>query len=153
MLLPKSYSTAAICFEGTQRMRWRHALKGFKGLPSGGQRMSKASKVVLMLFMGLLFARQAYVQEVAHAPTLEQCRADQRLWLDKLEQTTGPMPEDYRTLNAWSHEMNDCKSVDSENKRLYYNVAGEIQAERVIRLADFLDRHDLYAKFIEEDKA
>jgi hypothetical protein len=28
-------------------------------------------------------------QEVKHAPTVEQCRADQRLWLSKLESDNG----------------------------------------------------------------
>jgi len=29
-----------------------------------------------------------HAQEVKHAPTVEQCRADQRLWLPKLEDPT-----------------------------------------------------------------
>ncbi len=115
--------------------------------------MSKASKVMLTLFVGLLFAGKAHVQEVKHAPTIEQCRADQRLWLDKLKNTTERMPEDYRTLHGWSYEMGDCRSVDPENRNPYYNVEGEINALMMIRLLDFLDRHGLYDKFIEEDKA
>ena len=34
-----------------------------------------------------------------------------------------------------------------------YNVGGEIESERVIRLEHFLDRHGIYDKFIQEDKA
>ncbi len=115
--------------------------------------MNRAYKVVLTLFVGLLFAGKAQVQEVKHAPTIEQCRADQRLWLDKLENTSVPMPEDYRTLSGWISEMSQCKSVDPENQRRYYNVIWESQADKITRLEKFLDRHGLYDKFIEEDKA
>jgi hypothetical protein len=113
--------------------------------------MNKARKVVLMLLVGLLLAGQAHVQEVKHAPTIEQCRADQRLWLDKLE-SSDTIPEDFRTLNGWSHEMGECTSVDPENQRRYYNVRGEIQAVMVMRLEAFLERHGLFDKFIEEDR-
>jgi hypothetical protein len=113
--------------------------------------MSRPYKVV-MLFVGLLFAGTAHVQEVQHAPTVEQCRADQRLWFDKLENTTETLPT-YHTLRGWSDEMGDCEHVDPENKLRYYNVVGEIAGERTVRFVDFLTRHELYDKFIEEDEA
>jgi hypothetical protein len=69
------------------------------------------AKLVLMGFMGLFFAWKTQAQEVKHAPTVEQCRADQRLWLDKLENTSETI-EDYRTLGQWAHEMHECESVD-----------------------------------------
>jgi hypothetical protein len=49
--------------------------------------------------------------------------------------------------------MGECDSVDPENKPRYYNVRGEIAAVKIARLVDSLDRHDLWGKFIEEDKA
>jgi hypothetical protein len=117
--------------------------------------MSRAYKLVLVLCVGLLLAGEAHVQEVKHAPTIEQCRADQRLWLDKLERAvdTVPLPEDYRTLVGWTGEMIDCRSVDPENKLRYYNISGELASEKLIRFHHFLERHGLYDKFIEEDKA
>jgi hypothetical protein len=115
--------------------------------------MSKASKTVLVLFMGLLFAGKAHVQEVKHAPTIEQCRADQRLWVAKLEDTTAFMPETMDALTGWTGEMYDCMSVDPENRIRYYNVTGEIWATKGSRFMNFLKRHNLYEQFIEEDKA
>jgi len=115
--------------------------------------MSRAYKLVLILCIGLLFTRKAHVQEVKHAPTVEQCQADQRLWLAKLEGTSEAMPEDYRTLQGWFMEMRECKNVDPDNGRSYMNVCSEIDAELVMRLEKFLDRHGLYIQFIEEDKA
>jgi len=107
----------------------------------------------LVLFVGL-FCGWTPAQEVKHAPTVDQCRADQRLWLDKVEDTSSAnaLPS-FRVLDGWSHEMLDCQSVDPENHNLYFNVLGEIEAVMETRLGHFLDRHGLYGKFIEEDEA
>ena len=94
--------------------------------------MSRAHNVMLMLFMVSFFVGRGEVQEVKHAPTVEQCRADQRLWLDKLENSA--LRPDYETLNAWSHEMFECKSVDRDNERFYRNVIHEINADQATRL-------------------
>src|SRR5262249_29179002 len=44
-------------------------------------------------------------QEVKHAPTVEQCRADQRLWLSKLEQVNDKpdpiWPVSFKELMKW----------------------------------------------------
>jgi hypothetical protein len=44
----------------------------------------KGRNVVSSLLVGLVVAG-VVAQEVKHAPTIEQCRADQRLWWDQLE--------------------------------------------------------------------
>jgi hypothetical protein len=102
--------------------------------------------VLLLLLLSSLPA-----QEVKHAPTVEQCHADQRLWLNKLENNS-PLP-DFDTLSAWGHEMIDCLAVDPPNQKNYYNVYGEVNSEQLGRLMGFVSRHDLWRKFIEEDKA
>jgi hypothetical protein len=56
-------------------------------------------------------------------------------------------------LTVGGREMSECKSVDRENQRGYYNVDTEIMAEKAGRLESFVARHGLYDKFIEEDKA
>jgi len=113
--------------------------------------MRDAHKMLLLLFVALLAANST-AQEVKHAPTVEQCRADQRLWLDKLENPTVILP-DYETLTGWFHKMFECKSSDPENRRLYHNVMGEVDADQVVRLEQFLRRHGLYDQFIAEDSA
>jgi hypothetical protein len=113
--------------------------------------MSKASKLVLMLFIGLLFAVKPHVQELKLAPTLEQCRADQRLWLDKVEKTT--LAEDYFTINNWAGEMLDCGVLIPRISGSTTMSPERVHGEKVLRLEHFLDRHNLYDKFIEEDKA
>lgn len=103
--------------------------------------------VLLLLLVSLLSA-----QEVKHAPTVEQCRADQRLWLDKIEGSHDALPS-FVTLNSWSQEMADCDSVDPANDTRYYNIRAEIIAVEQARLLSFLARHGLFDKFIEEDNA
>ena len=115
--------------------------------------MTNVYKFVPILFTVLLLTGKAQVQEVEHAPTIERCRADQRVWLGKLEGASGTMTEDFRTLSAWSQEMHDCQKVDPENHRAYYDVMEETSAEEASRLLAFLVRHGLTNKFIEEDKA
>ena len=93
--------------------------------------------------------------QIEHAPTVEQCRADQRLWLSKLEDAPIDVARtnlpSFDTIGAWSREMNDCKTVDPENKYRYYNVFAEIQAEQLFRAIHFLQRHNLDGNFIRED--
>ena len=115
--------------------------------------MSKASKLVLMLFMGLLFAGKAHVQELKYAPTIEQCHADQRLWSNTLEHSPSKDRQNYETLNRWYREMFECTSVDPDNPLPYLNVNYQINVLQTMRLEHFLGRHGLYDKFIEEDKA
>lgn len=57
-------------------------------------------------------------QEVKHAPTVEQCRADQRLWMSKLEQPNraGTANVSFDHLLAWVVEMGDCLDVDPNPK-------------------------------------
>jgi hypothetical protein len=111
--------------------------------------MADAMRYFVLL---LLLVRSLLAQEVKHAPTVEQCQADQRLWLAKLEGSAGASP-DFVTLEHRSQEMDDCISVDPANHAKYYNVESEILAAQAQRLLSFISRHELYDKFIEEDKA
>jgi hypothetical protein len=92
-------------------------------------------------------------QEVQHAPTVELCRADQKLWLSKLEEpgNTSLANVTFYELNGWSKEMSDCEKVDPEFHFRYYNTLGEANSEQVLRLTDFLRRHNLWDQFIAED--
>lgn len=54
-------------------------------------------------------------------------------------------------LNGWQSEMNKCAIVDPEYQRQYNNTKSETVYTMLSRLMDFLDRHDLYEKFMAED--
>jgi hypothetical protein len=90
--------------------------------------------------------------QVEHAPTVAQCQADQRLWLSELEESAPHLPA-YDVLTQWQVEMRDCKNVDPSNYWTYYNTQSEIGAEKSSRMKDFLDRHDLWTQFKQEDTA
>jgi hypothetical protein len=96
------------------------------------------------------FVLAAVGQDVQHAPTVAQCQADQRVWSSELEDDTYPKP-DIDVLQKWTREMRDCKKVDPEHKFEYYNTVAEIDSEELLRMVNFLNRHDLLADFKTED--
>jgi hypothetical protein len=105
----------------------------------------------LCLLFALVVVGTLGSQEVKHAPTVEQCSADQKLWLSKLESSDDVVPASFKELAGWQHEMFECMSVDPQMRKQYFNVYAEINSEKVIRLERFLDRHKLYDQFIAED--
>jgi hypothetical protein len=105
-----------------------------------------------LLVLACFLCSVSVYPQVEHAPTVAQCQADQRLWFSKLEE---PEPKllAFDVIREWSHEMLDCEKVDPENKLKYYNVEGEVEAEKVSRLAAFINRHGLWEQFKTEDAA
>jgi hypothetical protein len=91
-----------------------------------------------------------HAQEVKHAPTVEQCRAHQELWLSKLD-AESILLIDFRELNDWSREMRQCMGVDQKFEDRYYNTVAEANFAKARRFANFLDRHNLYEQFLTED--
>jgi len=107
-------------------------------------------------------------QDVRHAPTLESCAADINLWtserpglpvatLDQLRKAMKPIT--VQELGGRISALDRCteshpslaKALPGEEAPAELLVAlynGEMKQ----RLMDFLDRHGLGAKFIEEDK-
>jgi hypothetical protein len=117
--------------------------------------MTKAV-ITIALLTALVGLPAVHAQQVHHAPTVEQCRADQRLWLSKLEDLgrgrAGVATVGYRELDQdWSNQMIECMTVDSENNSRYYNTYGETSAEELLRLENFLRRHNLFDQFLAED--
>jgi hypothetical protein len=92
-------------------------------------------------------------QEVKHAPTVEQCRADQKLWLSKLEEPNdaGTSNVSFNELSAWGTEMGDCATVDPSLSSRYRNTETEAAYGRLTRLENFISRHKLIDQFIAED--
>ena len=90
-----------------------------------------------------------HAQEVQHAPTFDQCFADQKLWLSEAQETYVPAP--FTELYKRNAEMAECEKVDSSGLNRYYNTMGENNAEKVLRLRHFLERHNMYQEFLTED--
>ena len=111
----------------------------------------------LLVFVSVSF-NSLGSQEVKQAPTVEQCRAEQRQWLSELEEPilpprTGGAADDinYQELDGWAQEMFVCHNVDPPLDGDYFNTAGEIAALEVRRLRNFLLRHNLWDQFLAED--
>src|SRR5215831_4094632 len=90
--------------------------------------------------------------QVEHAPTVAQCEADQRLWLSLVEDANPKLP-DFNTMLDEIREMDACKRVNPGNVYLYMGTESEIAASLSNRYMHFLQRHGLWAKFLEEDTA
>jgi hypothetical protein len=103
-----------------------------------------------ILFSFLLI--DAATGQVKHAPTVAQCQADERLWVSDVEHKTDDTLPSLRILSDWGVEMEDCRKVDPDNQRSYFNLSSEIIALRLTRISHFLDRHNLYQQFIQEDE-
>jgi hypothetical protein len=85
-------------------------------------------KKLWLLLLIVMPLQLVHSQEVHHAPTVEQCRADQKLWLSMLEQVpsrAGVAHVSYEELKGWFQVMYDCKTVDPQNASLYYNTQSD----------------------------
>jgi hypothetical protein len=98
-------------------------------------------------------APAVWAEEVHHAPSVEQWRADQRLWLSTLENPTGTGGDNVRfeELQGWFLEEVECQTVDPHFQVQYYNTAAEITALEMMRLKHFAGRRNLYDQFLTED--
>lgn len=105
-------------------------------------------KLVLAI---VAFTSLAWGQEIEHAPTVAQCQADQRLWLSELEGDASSIA--YTTLRDWSIEMGTCWKVDPTHEAAYYNTYSEATTVEGQRTRTFIQRHQLWERFLTEDAA
>ena len=74
----------------------------------------------ILALAALLIASPAFAQHVEHAPTVEQCQADQRLWLSRLEDEKDELKDvNFMSLLVWGHEMKVCEQVDPPQRARY----------------------------------
>jgi hypothetical protein len=107
----------------------------------------------IALAVAVLIVAPAFAQEVKHAPTLDQCRADYHLWFSKLENPHGTDAVTDDVLGQWYSEMGDCTATDSAYEWHYVNAQAEICAERQLRMRHFLMRRNLIQQYVAEDEA
>ena len=113
------------------------------------------NKLWLLLLLVIPIPYQSIdAQKVKHAPTVKQCRADQQLWLSKLEEpgTTSRANVSYLELVKWDMETDDCVDVDPNFELRYRQTQCKTGAERLNRFFHFIDRHNLLDQFIAEDE-
>jgi len=106
---------------------------------------------ILLTALVLLFSVSSSTQEVEHAPTAAQCQADERVWSKQFYES--PAVPTLKTLRAWQNELHICRTVDAGHRNSYHEFFVEIMAGEDGRAMNFLIRHDLDSKFMEEDAA
>lgn len=103
------------------------------------------TSVALLLLTVVTFAQE-------HAPTVQQCQADQRLWFDQLSKESADVSRlSIQQLNTRSKEMTDCGTIDEDHLAAYDRTAAEFHFAIESRLTNFLTRHKLMAQFLNED--
>jgi hypothetical protein len=109
-------------------------------------------KKLWLLLLMVTPLQLTHAQQVHHAPTVAQCRANQQLWLSKL-QTKGyvSLSVHYLELDYWLLEMENCLKVDHNFEARYRYTENEIFVEEGSRLRNFLKRHNLVDQFMAED--
>jgi hypothetical protein len=110
-------------------------------------------KKLWLILMLLAPVQLIHAQEVHHAPTVEQCRADQKLWGSRLlvPNHAGVAHVSYDELEGWIVQMLTCHVVDPAFQRRYDDTNSEIDSEQKSRLLNFIFRHNLLGQFIAED--
>ena len=110
----------------------------------------KRAIVILLLALPL-----AAFAQLNHAPSREQCNADQRLWLSLVDQAQGGMRDVSATeLTNRTQEMLNCVNTypePAEQNHLYYLTTLELSLVNGVRMGNFLTRHNLMSKFLQED--
>jgi hypothetical protein len=94
--------------------------------------------IVLLAFVGSIFAQTKPESAVQHAPTAEQCRADQRLWdsqfvawsdaVNNGHHFSSPLGQlDMTELLSRRSEMQDCEAVNPTSlhdyRTMYYYLS------------------------------
>src|SRR6516164_6251296 len=95
----------------------------------------------LWLLLVIAVPLQFIHAQAQHAPTVEQCRADQKLLLSKLNSNERTLVS-YKEMDGWFLEMQNCISVDPENQLRYYNTMSETSAMLNMRMQSYLKRHN-----------
>jgi hypothetical protein len=115
-------------------------------------------KLIAAVVGVLIFGSETPPQEVEHAPTVAQCRADEALWgkqtADALQSGATPFAKySFVVLQKMANEMGDCEAVDPSKRPDHSESQAIIQDYMALRQANFLSRHKLIQQFLDEDTA
>src|SRR5580704_1113880 len=103
----------------------------------------------IILISVLMFIQSAPLVE--HAPTTEQCRADEAVWAAEDKSSDSFHKPSGMDLINRRDELAKCHYVDPDNKSDYDRTLWALDAEMRNRFEHFLIRHDLLAQFVAED--
>ena len=104
--------------------------------------LTKLSKKKVWLLLVIVAPLQFIHAQVQHALTVEQCQADQKLVLSRLNSNERTLVT-YKEGYGWFLEMQDCLSVDPENQARYYNTMSETSAMLNTKVRSYLERQSM----------
>jgi len=93
----------------------------------------------------LILSAAANAQRVV-VPTVEQCRADQKVWSVGKDTLHRP----FRDAVKRGAEMSMCRTVDPPNASLYTAVIEDCDINREKHLVNFVQRHGMVEEFNKE---
>ncbi|HEY1659701.1 MAG TPA: hypothetical protein VGG14_15210 [Candidatus Sulfotelmatobacter sp.] len=111
----------------------------------------------LTFILFIVLAASAAGQDIQHAPSVEQCRADNRLWRSLDDRSNGFNEFTTRQLMGMAGEMQRCAAVDPRfgdpdgGGDTYWNMSMELHSAVFGRYMHFVNRHGLGPQFDEED--
>ena len=109
----------------------------------------------------------AAASQIEHAPTPEQCRADADAWgipmpalLVNTERQfalfqqgiTGDKNLTANVLDARMKYLGQCMQTDKPNAMRYAEAARAYAIAKLVRMSNFMKRHDLTSQFLAEDE-
>ena len=126
--------------------------------------MKNLPVILFAVFMPLGVSPFVLAQD--HAPTVQQCTADSRLWMSQMTEynnaeaarltqgrpnKTEIMMSSFRLLAARARELVQCQAVDPDRQNYYDQVNTQILDAVHNRYVMFVERHHLTAEMIKED--
>jgi len=107
-----------------------------------------------MMFLLLTMASVAWGQDIQHAPTAEQCKADMAVWKGQSKEGIESLP--INTLLLRADEMTDCNRVlrdvqDRDGAWWASDLRAVYEQHSLLRAKNFINRHGFGHQFIDED--
>ena len=122
---------------------------------------------VLFIVPGICQIEHVVASQLEHAPTPEQCRADADAWgiptpvllVNTEEQfarfssaTTLERSLTANMLDARMKELSQCMRTDKVNSVRYAEANRAYGIAQLVRMANFMKRHNLTSQFLAEDE-
>jgi hypothetical protein len=107
------------------------------------------------------------VSQIEHAPTPDQCRADADAWGIPTPDWSGKVEQKFaifsnatardtsltaHTLDARMKELSQCMLTDKMNSTRYAEAGRAYAIAQLVRMANFMKRHNLSEQFHAEDE-
>ena len=138
-------------------------------LIKGGEMAKSMHKAIALIVSVFVLTAVTIPQEVKHAPSLQSCEADLRLWASQLEGWPNPSMDQIHagtkslTFDELAGRMFSISKCEESYPILQRSKSGELsfpttlvsyyKLEETERYIDFIVRHNLASKFKEEDQA